>query len=509
MKKIYLGLFVLAILMLPLQEASAQSAFSDPVDQVIEGGGGLTAVEADVDAGTIPVGSTAQVIVRFRNESGMPIEFRDINLYPSSTISASIGVNECSTEPLAGGAECAVIVAVKGLQAGSWRTEMLVRHTGRSRLVTARINGTVETGDVNVNVPTDLEVNPNPVDFGTLDASRPIIRSLTIRNITSNPIEISDMYIDAPKQSGYNLRSDCTQLASGQACIASILWSPLIQGPSSGFLVIEHSGSSAVANIPLTGTFTPGSAQQATVFPDSLPGKGVLVSSETEIDFEDGINAQSAITVSLVNVGDNDLTLNKIQLAGSENGLKILETGCAAGMVLEATQACPLTVSWAPTKIGSVIDDVQINHDGARGILVLPIRGTADEAISMDSKPIVMSRDTIGMDNAGSSMSNTGVGQPVLDGYEVTSHSSNHAIIKGPVGSRIVSDGKTTLIGGYEWRVRVTEEGVRLISGDTIVILVFDRSLNNRSGATTSNRGANGGVSSSSSSPSASTGDGS
>lgn len=487
--------FVLIMVMMltgmVISEAQAQTAFSDPADQVVEGGGGLMAVEQDIEAGTIPLGSTAQVIARFRNEGGRPIEFRDITLYPSSTVSSSISVNECITEPLSGGAECAVIISVKGLQPGSWRTEMLVRHTGRSRLVTARINGTVEVGDENVNVSTDLEVNPSPVDFGTLEASRPIIRSLTIRNITSNPIKMSDMYIDAPQQSGYNLRTDCTELNSGQACIASILWSPIVEGPSSGFLVIEHTGPSAVTNIPLTGEFTPVEAEQAAVFPDSLPGKGVLVSSETEIDFGSEINAQSAITVSLVNVGDSDLTLNEIQLAGSEGGLRLASSGCEEGMVLEATEACPLTVSWSPTKVGAVIDDVQIRHDGARGILVLPIRGVASEAISSDSKPIIVSQQgqtmtttSQGTAATSSPMRGNNNEPPVLDGYVVTSHSSKHAIIKGPVGSRIVTDGKTTLIGGREWTVRVTDEGVRLISGDTIVILVFDRSLN--SGSVTS-----------------------
>lgn len=481
MRYALLSLLSLAAFALSPQALKAQSAFSDPVDQVVEGGGGLIAVEQDIEAGSVPLGSTSQVIVRFRNESGRPIEFRDINLYPSSTVSSSVSVNECITEPLSGGAECAVIIAVKGLQPGAWRTEMLVRHTGRSRLVTARINGTVELGDVDSTVLTDLEISPSPVDFGTLEASRPIIRSLTIRNITSNPITLNDMYIDAPQQSGYNLRSDCTELASGQACIASILWSPIVEGPSSGFLVIEHSGGSAVTNIPLSGEFTPTEAQQAAVFPDSLPGKGVLVSSETEIDFGSDINAQSAITVSLVNVGDSDLTLNEIQLAGSESGLRLTNGGCEEGMMLAATEACPLTVSWSPTKMGSVIDDVQIRHNGARGILVLPIRGVASEAINANSRPIIISQQgqTI-TTQQGQSSTTIGTGSneaPVLDGYVVTSHSSKHAIIKGPVGSRIVTDGKTTLIGGHEWTVQITEEGVRLISGGTIIILVFDRSL--------------------------------
>jgi hypothetical protein len=489
---LFLFLFVMISSPAMINKAFAQSAFGDPSEQRVDGGGGLVAVEATIDGGEIPLGSTGQVIVRFRNEGGRPVEFRGINLYPSSTISAVVGIDQCSQEPLASGAECALIVSTKGLQPGGWRVEMLVRHTGPSRLVTARINGSVAAGDETVNLIQDVEVLPSPVDFGTLEDSRPIIRSLTVRNITANTINIKDMYIDAPSQSGYELRTDCKALSSGQACIASILWSPSIEGPSSGFLVLEHDGASAVTNIPLSGTFEPGQAEQAEIFPNSQPGKGVLVSSETEIDFGSDINAQSAITVSLVNVGDADIKLQKIQLAGSENGLKLLKNGCDDGISLSPTEACPLTISWAPTRVGGVIDDIKIVHDGARGILVLPIRGTASAAISVDSKPIIITQDSITIQsNAGGDqkpdLSNKETtSRPVLDGYIVTSHSNKHAIIKGPVGSRIVADGKTTLIGGYEWQVNITDIGVRLTSGVNIVLLVFDRSLSNITSSETS-----------------------
>lgn len=488
----------------------AQSAFGDPEAAVSDNkGGGLTAVEADIQAGSIPVGSTAQVIVRFRNEGARPVEFRDVNLYPSSTITAQTTINQCATEPLEGGAECAIVLAIKGLQPGNWRMEMLVRHTGKSRLVTARINGTVEAGENNANIVSDIEVIPSPVDFGKLQASRPIIQSVTIRNITAGAIDIKNLYIDAPKQSGYDLRTDCTQLNSGQACIASILWSPIIEGPSSGFLVVEHDGPSAVMNVPLKGEFTPGAAEQAKVFPNTAPGKGVLVSSETEVDFGSNINAQSAITVSLVNVGDADMMMQDIKLAGSDNGLKLMQNGCKPGMILEPTQACPLTISWAPTKVGAVIDDIQIVHDGARGVLVLPVRGTASEAISVDSKPIVITQDSFGTRAPSARSADGGVSEsgglerdgggnispPVLDGYVVTSHSSQHAIIRGPVGSRIVTHDKTTLIGGVEWMVKITDNGVKLINGNNVILLVFDRSLSNvgGSGSQTTSTSATGG----------------
>ena len=496
-------IFLMAIHTAHAQTAFAQSAFGDPQEQVAEGGGGLIAVEPDIQAGSIPVGSTSQVIVRFRNESARPIEFRDINLYPSSTISANVGVNECATEPLTSGAECAVIVGVKGLQPGNWRVEMLVRHTGRARLVTSRINGTIETSEENVNISTDIEVTPSPIDFGTLEASRPIIRSLTIRNITAAPINIKDMFIDAPAQSGYDLRTDCESLTSGQACIASILWSPVVQGPSSGFLVIRHDGASALTNVPLSGEFEPEDAEQANIFPSTLPGKGVLVSSETEINFGTGINSQSAITVSLVNVGDAPLTFNAVALAGSENGLTLQETGCAIETELQPTEACPLTVSWSPTKQGAVIDDVNIRHTGARGVLVLPVRGTASEAVNANNRPIFMTQTgessrNVDTSEGAESQSESGIGrgsgQPVLDGYVVTSHSAKHAIIRGPVGSRIVADGKKTIIGGFEWEVEIIDVGVRLTSGANVVILVFDRSLSSgSSGNASRNTGGGGG----------------
>ena len=490
MNRLFLLVFLFVVLF--QGDAFAQSAFGDPEVSVSnKKTGGLIAVEADIQGGEIPVGSTAQVIVRFKNENGRSIEFKDINLYPSSTISAQITINQCATEPLSPGAECAIVLAIKGLQAGNWRTEILLRHTGKSRLATARISGTVDAGDESASLVTDIEVLPSPVDFGVLKASRPIIRSVTIRNITADPIEIKSLYIDAPSQSGHNLRTDCKTLNAGQACIASILWSPIIEGPSSGFLVLEHNGSSAVTNVPLTGEFTPGAAEKADVFPDALPGRGVLVSSETEVDFGGGINAQSAITVSLVNVGDSDLVMKDILLAGSDNGLKLLKTGCRSGTVLNPTEACPLTVSWAPTKIGAVIDDIQITHDGARGILVLPIRGDASQAISVDSKPIIITQDRFDVPTVSSNKGNepvlrrssravsVAVSLPVLDGYIVTSHSSKHAIIRGPVGSRLVSDGKKTLIGSVEWIVEITENGVKLINGNNAILLVFDRSLSN------------------------------
>ena len=84
-----------------------------------------------------------------------------------------MSLNECSgKEALASGAECAIVVSVKGLKIGNWRVEMLLRHNGRSRIVTASMTGSVRSGENDTDtLLSDVEAIPNELDFGTLDSA--------------------------------------------------------------------------------------------------------------------------------------------------------------------------------------------------------------------------------------------------------------------------------------------------------------------------------------------------
>lgn len=512
-------LFLSALFLLAFVPAAlAQSAFNDPGTDMGPGGsGGLVAVEPKVEAGTIDPGTNNSMIVQFRNEAGTEIEFRDVKLFPSSNVTAQIVSDQCSNEPLLPGAQCAVVTEVKGLQSGAFRVEVLVRHTGRSRLVTATVNGTVEETDDETVKASDVEITPAIVDFGTLAASRPIIRSVTLRNITSQEIVVNDLFIDAPEASGFALKTDCKTLAAGASCIASIVWSPLTKGPTSGALVVQHTGATGVATANLIGEFAPTQTEAAKAFPEAVPGKGLLVASEEEIEFGSDIESQSSITVSLVNIGDAPLTLEKLDLSGSEQGLKLVREGCIENLSLAPTEACPLTVSWSPSKNGTVIDDVRIVHSGARGILVLPVRGTSIATVNVDTKPIVSIVETIqtpsGETQTVVTQTATDAGPPVLDGYFVTSLAKRNAIISGPGGSRMVRDKQVVRLGGHEWTVAVSSEGVGMTSGNNRVLMVFDRSLsapgttsagdNSSSGSSSSSSGSSGSSSSGSTSTTA------
>lgn len=486
-------MFMLAALSAPVlmtsAVANAQLAFSDPgaVSAAAGAGGSLVAVESRIEAGQMEPGMNNSVVVQFRNETGGEVEMREIKLFPSSNVTASIVSNECQEDHiLTAGAQCAVVLDIRGLQSGVFRVEVLARHTGRTRLATATVSGNVLVTDRNLQRGVDIEITPNPIDFGTLEASRSIIRSMVVRNMTSQPIEISDIRIDAADNAGFQLSTNCgdAELLAGSSCVASVVWSPLTKGPTSGALVVHHSGGTSVATAELKGEFLPTETEVARLFPEPVPGKGLLVASEEEIDFGANVDSHSSITVSLVNIGDAALTLRDIELAGSEQGLKVLNQGCLPDMVLQPTEACPLTISWLPSRSGIVIDDVRVGHTGARGVMVLPIRGTSIASVNIDQKPIVSIIDETYQDTPTMSSSSEGTtarpsasGAPVLDGYTVSSLSKRGAIINGPGGSRMVRDGQTVRLAGHVWKVEITPDGVGMVSGRNRVLMVFDRSL--------------------------------
>ncbi|NCC21541.1 MAG: choice-of-anchor D domain-containing protein [Alphaproteobacteria bacterium] len=495
-RSLFVFAIVACVLLSSSNEVRAQSAFDDPSAKVAGGAGGLIPVNPSVDGGAIPIGASAQIVVLFRNEGGRPVQTGEINLYPSSTVSASVALNQCSREPLPPGAECAIALSVKGLQPGPWRTEMLMRHDGRTRLVTATLAGTVDgTGDGSDKLISDVEAIPDELDFGSLSASRTLVKSLILRNITSTPIDIDSITIEANPSAGYSLRTDCTRLEAGQACIATVTWAPLQEGPATGVIVVDHNGPTGVVSVNLEGEYTPEDMDAATIFPKAVPGRGLLVASQEDVDFGADISSKSSITVSLVNVGDAPLVLEDLRLSGRDNGLAIEDQGCTPGMILEPIQACPLTLSWAPVRAGTLLDDVQIMHNGARGILVIPARGTAESAVSQDSQAIYLSgspglqldASELGLDDDDEPEipEVAGVNKAkALDGFVITSFAPTRAIIAGPGGSRVVFGGEEVVIGGVLWEVVMRKSGVEFRSGKDKVLLLFDRSLSSINRAT-------------------------
>lgn len=486
--------------------AQTPPGFGDPGARTSGGSaatGDFVAVDPTLNIGNITIGATSQVVVLFRNDSGRPIQTGEIQLYPSSTVSAEVSMNQCSAEEQPAAAVCAISLAVRGLQTGTFRVDMLMQHNGRARLVTTSITGQVQAGDTaETRFISDVEAIPSEIDFGNLQDVQSVVRSVVLRNTTSQPIDINSIYIESPERAGYSIRTDCKRLVPGQVCIMTVTWSPVLRGNASGVLIIEHSGPTTLANVNLRGDFSPAGTRQAEIFPEAVPGKGLLVASQEEVNFGSGVESVSSMTVSLVNVGDAPLTLREIKLGSTESaGVSISRNGCRVNLVLDPVEACPLTLSWSPVRVGQLLDDIQILHSGARGVLVMPVRGQASSAVSQDTKAVrltgvrgtgVISDDAAIDLEPFTLVSDEGFDpSSLLGGYVVTSHSPTRAIISGPGGSRIVFNGEEIVLGGVLWNVDIRSSGIEFSAGSEKVLLLFDRSLSStdRSSSSSSSSG--------------------
>lgn len=436
-------------------------------------GPNLSATESQIDGGRLTVGVTSYIVTVFRNDGTAPVKVGNINLYPSSTVGADVSLNQCKDGMVPPGAECAITVAVSGLQEGAWRVELLVDHNGRTRLATASIAGQVDGTADDRTTQTDLEPSTDELDFGESPGGVPSVKSVVFKNRTSQPIDILNIGIDTPPQSGFSIRTGCPKtIQPGSSCNVAVTWSPISAGPAQGIIIVEHSGKSGLTQVEVSGTFVPEVTNAAAIYPPAVPSKGLLISDREQFDFGSDIEGSVAMTASLVNTGSEPLTLTNVRLSGSNSGVSIARSGCRPGTVLQPIEACALTVNWVPSRSGSIVDDIQIHHTGARGILILPVRGTSENAVSRDS--LAVRQNTV-FDENGEVISVAPT--PVLDGYVVTSHSSTRAVINGPVGSQIVRDGEDVVLSGVKWVVTIVRSGVILTTDSDEILLVFDRSL--------------------------------
>lgn len=493
------------------------NAFKDPA--MSSGGAEVTAsgpdlkAEADaVQGGKVTVGATIYIVTIFKNSGTSDVKILGTNLYPSSTVSAKVSANKCADAPLPPEAECAVTIAVTGLQLGAWRVEILLDHDGKTRLAASSVTGDVDgsTEKEDDKVKADVEAVPEVLDFGSSAGGVPLVRSVLLRNRTSDEVKLETIKLDSAEQSGFVYHAQCPEaLKPGESCVIGVTWNPTTKGLSQSVLTVNHSARSRLTQVEVKGTFAPQAVANAPIYPDSAPDMGLLISDKEKIEFGTGIKGVSAITTSLVNVGSMPLTIKNIRLAGSDNGLSVARSGCNSGTILKPTDACALTVNWVPSREGVVIDDLQILHSGARGVLVLPIRGTADAAASRETLAVRQPTASLGSPDVSSkaadsaNMESSVPVTPVLDGYVVTSLSSNKAVINGPVGSLVVRDGEDVVVSGVKWTVTIVSTGVILTSSADEILLVFDRSLKPK---TTSSSGTSSSGSTSSSSGTMSSG---
>ncbi len=479
--------------------------------------GSLEIAPEDLDFGTSVGGLTMVRPVVITNNSKSGIELWDVNI--SASEKAGFAYESQCFNYLASKESCVVMVSwspeVRGLAQGALTTH----HSGSTGVVSIEIKGQYEPVDSDLE-EGNITLFPEELDFGTSAGGVTMVRPITITNKTADAIDIKDIYITASDKVGFSYKSKCPEkLEVGGSCVVMVNWKPSVKGAAQGVLAVHHSGKSKVTTAEIKALLEPQTAENASIYPDTSINKGLLVADRSEIDFGSGIIEESSVVVSLVNSGVSSLSIRKISLAGFGDGIYLSEIGCKVDTELAPGAACPLILNWIPDRIGGIIDSLQIVHDGARGVLVIPVKGTATK-VAFGAKSILLKaraagkkiseyyeeyvHETLGDDSdsflddvrnedgslnidklkkeiaklEGTKEEKRDEEDKLLANFKITSHSSSRAVLRGSKHSIIVRDGGETVLNGEKWRVAIIPTGVVLINKKKEEVeLIFDNTL--------------------------------
>lgn len=388
---------------------------------------------------------------------------------------------------LPGKGSCTIVMTWKPTVPGLSQGVLIAQHSGKGGMTQTEVKGTFipRSGSAEKS-GGDITISPESLDFGTTAGGIDLVKSVVLKNGSAKNVDIRDIGISASGRSGFSYKSECPPaLAPEEMCNIIVTWSPRARGLTQGVLVVHHSGRSSLVQAEVKGSRTPATVTSATFYPDDVSDKGLLVADREKIDFGSGVKEGAAITLSLVNTGSSSVTLNDIKVSGLNKGLSILDAGCVKGTVLAAGDACPITINWLPGRIGPLLDSLQIFHTGSRGILVIPITGSADVAVKEENKIESVLSGTIGEkggDDASSADGGpkSGVSAEVineLEKFTITSLSTDRAVINSAAGGFVVRNGEQVMILGGRWAVTIVPTGVILTRDKKEVELTFDRSL--------------------------------
>ena len=434
-----------------------------------------------MDFGTSPGGIAVKRSVLLSNNTTGSIEVNNIDMKMPEQSGFSYE-SQCPNA-LQSGETCNIIVTWLPTSKGLAQGVLMVQHSGKTGMAQTEIKGVLQPPEEAAkDKGGKVDLSPISMDFGTSPGGIAIKQSILLNNHSLKDINIQNIDMKMPEQSGFSYESQCSEtLLSEKSCNIVITWLPTSKGLAQGVLVVKHSGKDGITKAEIKGVLQPNIVKNATLYPEAAPDKGLLISDKEFIDFGSNIKEESAITVTLVNSGSSDLILENIKLSLKSDDLSISETGCEKGRILKPVEACPLTISWLPSHGGAILNSLQIVHTGTRGVLVMPIRGTADSSVGSqvtdDGNNTWLNDDIIDTDNDNTSKANRAKIRKKLGSYIVTSHSPTRAVINGAGGALIVRDGEEVIISGIRVTVTVVSTGVILSSDTDEVMLIFNRSF--------------------------------
>jgi hypothetical protein len=277
----------------------------------------------------------------------------------TDTIEAVVPVNGAyTTTPV-------VLYSVTGSSSPIQALGMVADNDGN--IFIANKNSTVQdilevTPGTGTSAAPQAALTPTTSDFGSLTVGTSSPAAVfTLANAGNAALSISSITLAGANASSFSVGSNTcgTMLAAGASCTVSVTFSPTSAGSAMAMLnIVDAVGTQAST---LTGSGTAAAAPQAALSPSTADFGTVTVGATS-----------APMTFTLSNAGNAALGISSVSLGGTNAAAFSIATN-ACGSSLAAGASCAITVSFAPSLVGSegaqlsVVDSVGTQSSGLSG----------------------------------------------------------------------------------------------------------------------------------------------
>jgi len=218
------------------------------------------------------------------------------------------------------------------------------------------------------NYQPDLEVDPDPIDFGAVLLGTTATKTVTLSNNGIMDLNIYSISVKYELFPGYVIPTDfslsghnCSILPDNATCQVQISFKPMKTGPQRSYLVINSNDpSSPVTKIDISGK---------TAHPQ-------ILSSHYDVDFGYcAVGNSVSRDIIITNAGEVNLGISNIAISGTQSARFAMSNNCSE---LEPGDSCKITVTMTPDEPADYAADLTITSNSFySGTLNISLHGTS------------------------------------------------------------------------------------------------------------------------------------
>ncbi len=198
---------------------------------------------------------------------------------------------------------------------------------------------------------------PTSASFGNVVVGSSDSQTIALKNTGNATLTFSQVSVSG---AGFSISglSTATTIAAGASFSFNAAFSPTTTATSTGSIVLNTDGSPAQMTIGLSGTGVT-ATQSLGASPASQSFDNVRVGSS------------SSLSSKLTNTGNTNVTISSVTVSGAG----FSASGVNAGLILTPSQAVTLTLTYAPTGLGSSTGSVSVASNATNSPAVISLSG--------------------------------------------------------------------------------------------------------------------------------------